>query len=107
MKAYKDEEDNVWLFRPDQNFFRINKSSERLAIPKFPKDIFFDALKKLVDLERDWIKKGEGKSLYIRPFVIANQYAIQASPSSNYKFMIIYYLCKKFFIQWLSKSSIH
>ena len=50
---------------------------------------FFDALKKLVDLERDWIKKGEGKSLYIRPFVIANQYAIQASPSSNYKFMII------------------
>tara|TARA_S200000501_G_scaffold83409_1_gene75602 strand:+ start:2677 stop:3732 length:1056 start_codon:yes stop_codon:yes gene_type:complete len=89
MKAYKDKEDNVWLFRPDQNFSRINKSSERLAIPKFPKDIFFDALKKLVDLERNWIKKGDGKSLYIRPFVIANQYAIQASPSNNYKFMII------------------
>ncbi len=89
MKAYKDKDDNVWLFRPDQNFSRINKSSERLAIPKFPKAIFFDALKKLIKLERDWIKKGEGKSLYIRPFVIANQYAIQASPSSTYKFMII------------------
>ena len=71
MKAYKDKDDNVWLFRPDQNFSRINKSSERLAIPKFSKAIFFDALKKLINLERDWIKKGEGKSLYIRPFVIA------------------------------------
>ena len=89
MKAYRDEDDNIWLFRPDQNFSRINKSSERLAIPKFPKAIFFEALKKLVDLERDWIKKGEGKSLYIRPFVIATQYAIQVSPSSTYKFMII------------------
>ena len=89
MKAYKDKNNDVWLFRPDQNFERINKSAVRMAIPEFPKELFFEALTKLVDMERDWIKYGEGKSLYIRPFVIGNEYAIQAVPSKNYKFMII------------------
>ena len=89
MKAYKDKNDEVWLFRPDQNFERINRSAVRMAIPEFPKDLFFEALTKLVDLDRDWVKKGEGRSLYIRPFVIGNEYAIQAVPSKSYKFMII------------------
>ena len=89
MKAYKDKNNEVWLFRPDQNFERINKSAVRMAIPEFPKDLFFEALKKLVYLDRDWVKQGEGRSLYIRPFVIGNEYAIQAVPSKSYKFMII------------------
>tara|TARA_B100000524_G_C23644873_1_gene368070 strand:+ start:59 stop:1114 length:1056 start_codon:yes stop_codon:yes gene_type:complete len=89
MKAYKDKNSDVWLFRPDQNFERINKSAERMAMPKFPKKLFFDALTKLVDMDREWIKYGDGRSLYIRPFVIANEYAIQAVPSKSYKFMII------------------
>ena len=89
MKAYKDDKGDVFLFRPDQNIKRLNKSAERLAIPQFQEKLFIEGLHKLIDLERDWIKKGEGKSLYIRPFVIATQYAIQASPSSTYKFMII------------------
>ena len=89
MKAYKDENDEVWLFRPNQNFERINKSAIRMAIPEFPKELFFEGLTKLVDTDRDWIKHGEGRSLYIRPFIIGNEYAIQAVPSKNYKFMII------------------
>ena len=89
MKAYKDEKNEVWLFRPDQNFERINKSAVRMAIPEFPKELFFEALTKLVDIDRDWVKYGEGRSMYIRPFVIGNEYAIQAVPSKNYKFMII------------------
>ena len=89
MKAYKDENDKVWLFRPDQNFERINKSAVRMAIPEFPKELFFEALTKLINIDRDWVKHGEGRSLYIRPFVIGNEYAIQAVPSKNYKFMII------------------
>ncbi|TCI94372.1 branched-chain amino acid aminotransferase [Tenacibaculum sp. M341] len=89
MKAYKDDNDNVFLFRPEDNHARINKSSARLAIPEFPKEYFLDGLKTLLDLERDWIKKGMGNSLYIRPFVIATQPAISASPASEYKFMII------------------
>lgn len=89
MKAYKDEEDQIWLFRPDENFRRINHSSKRLAIPEFPEEYFFSALEELLKLDRDWIKKGFGNSLYIRPFVIATEAGVQASPGSKYKFMII------------------
>ncbi len=89
MKAYKDDNGKVFLFRPDQNHARINKSSVRMAIPEFPKDIFFEALHKLIDLDRDWVKSGLGNSLYIRPFVIATEAGVSASASSEYKFMIL------------------
>ncbi|MGJ8666581.1 MAG: branched-chain amino acid aminotransferase [Patiriisocius sp.] len=89
MKAYKDENDDVFLFRPNQNLKRINKSSKRMAIPEFPKEIFFDALNELLRLDNAWIKKGDGNSLYIRPFVIATEVGVSASPSKEYKFMIL------------------
>jgi branched-chain amino acid aminotransferase len=89
MKAYKDEEDKIWMFRPEENFIRINKSAKRLAIPEFPKEYFFSALEELLRIERDWIKKGFGNSLYIRPFVIATEPGVLASPGKTYKFMII------------------
>lgn len=89
MKAYKDDNDNILLFRPHENYLRINISSKRLAIPEFPEDYFFEGLKTLLQLEKDWIKKGRGNSLYIRPFAIASEGAISASPAETYKFMII------------------
>lgn len=89
MKAYKDDNDNILLFRPHENYLRINISSKRLAIPEFPEDYFFEGLKTLLHLEKDWIKKGRGNSLYIRPFAIASEGAISASPAEAYKFMII------------------
>ncbi len=89
MKAYKDDKGKVWLFRPEQNFLRINKSSVRMAIPEFPREIFFEALTTLVKIDKDWVKPGLGNSLYIRPFVIATQVGVGASPSTEYKFMIL------------------
>ena len=89
MKAYKDDADGVWLFRPDQNFNRINKSSERLSMPAFPEKFFFEGLEKLLNLDKEWIKKGTGNSLYVRPFVFASQEGVQATASNAYKFMII------------------
>ena len=89
MKAYKDEAGKVWLFRPEDNHARINKSAARLAIPEFPKDYFFNGLHTLLNLDKDWVKPGMGNSLYIRPFVIATEPAISASPASEYRFMII------------------
>ena len=89
MKAYKDENDGIWLFRPDQNQERINKSSERLNMPAFPKDYFFEGLTTLLKMDREWIKKGDGNTLYIRPFVIATENCVSASSSDRYKFMII------------------
>ncbi len=89
MKAYRDDNDKIWMFRPDQNQERINKSASRLAMPEFPKEWFMEALNRLLNLDRDWIKKGQGNALYIRPFMISTQNEILASPSDSYKFMII------------------
>jgi branched-chain amino acid aminotransferase len=89
MKAYKDNHNNVFLFRPEENFIRINKSSKRMAIPEFPKDLFFEAMHKLMELDRDWIRPGMGNSLYIRPFAMATEVGVSASPSNEYKFMIL------------------
>ena len=89
MKAFKDDEDQVWLFRPMENIERFNKSSKRLAIPEFPEEVFLEGLELLLNMDREWIQKGFGNSLYIRPFVIATEPGVSASPSNEYKFMII------------------
>ena len=89
MKAYKDDNGKVFLFRPTDNFNRINISSKRMAIPEFPVDLLNDALHKIVAMDSDWIKPGLGNSLYIRPFAIATQVGVSASPSNQYKFMIL------------------
>ena len=89
MKAYRDDDGGVWLFRPDENFKRINASSSRLAMPEFPEEYFFEGLKTLLQLDEAWIKPGVGNSLYIRPFVIATQAGILASPADEFKFIII------------------
>lgn len=89
MKAYKDDNDDVWLFRPDQNLERFNKSATRMAMPEVPESIFIDGLKSIVDLDRNWVKKGLGNTLYIRPFMIAVGSGVIAQPSTQYRFMII------------------
>ena len=89
MKAYKDENNDVWLFRPDQNLERLNKSAVRMAMPEIPEEIFMNGLHQLLDLERNWVKKGLGNTLYIRPFMIAIGSGVIAAPSTQYRFMII------------------
>lgn len=89
MKAYKDKDGEVYLFRPEKNFERINKSAKRLAIPEIPKEVFLDGLKALVDLDRDWVPSGEGTSLYIRPLVFATEEGLKARVSNKYIFAIV------------------
>ena len=89
MKAYKDANDELWLFRPDQNQKRINKSAERLDMPAFPAEMFMEGLNELIKLDAEWVQKGADASLYIRPFVIATENCVSASSSNKYKFMII------------------
>ncbi|TGD57889.1 branched-chain amino acid aminotransferase [Flavobacterium humi] len=89
MKAYKTEDDSVWLFRPDENYIRFNKSAERMCMPEVPESVFLDGLKELLKIEKDWVKKGKGNTLYIRPFMIAIGSGVVAQPSTQYRFMII------------------
>ena len=88
MKAYKDADENIMLFRPLDNCKRLNKSAERLVIPQIPEEIFMDGLKALLDVDSDWIPTNDGSSLYIRPFMFASGNGFHASPADAYKFII-------------------
>ena len=89
MKCFKSDNDELVLFRPEENFKRFNISSERMAIPEINESIFFDGLTELLKIDRDWVKKGDGNALYVRPFVFASEPSINASEALEYTFMII------------------
>ena len=72
MKAYRTEEGNVQLFRPIENIKRMNISAERMCLPKIDEDFFLKALKTLIEIEQDWVPSAPYTSLYIRPFMFAN-----------------------------------
>ena len=89
MKAFKNHNDELLLFRKEENFKRLNRSAVRLSIPQIPQDIFMDGLDTLLSLDRLWCKEDKGYSLYIRPFVFASGDCIKASSSDEFTFMII------------------
>ncbi|WP_439153177.1 branched-chain amino acid aminotransferase [Winogradskyella sp.] len=90
MKAYKDENEQVFLFRPIDNFNRLNISAKRLAMPELPEGYFMNGLKELLKVEKDWIPTAEGSALYIRPFMFATGQGFHASPADSYKFIIAF-----------------
>jgi branched-chain amino acid aminotransferase len=89
MKAYKNDKGEVSLFRPLDNFRRMNISAVRMAIPEVPEEMFMGALNQLLQLDAAWVPTSETGSLYIRPFLISTDEAIGVRPSDNYKFIII------------------
>lgn len=89
LKAYLGKDGEVHLFRPERNFMRLNRSNDRLCIPAIDEELALEALKKLVAIDKDWIPKEEGMSLYIRPFIISTASHLGVAPSDNYKFIII------------------
>lgn len=91
MKAVKNSDGIITLFRPLDNLKRLNHSAERMCMPQLPEEVFMTALKKLVLLEKEWIPDRDGSSLYIRPFMFATDDYLGVKPSENYCFMI--YAC--------------
>jgi len=89
MKAYKDDNKDLWLFRPDENFKRFNASAVRMAMPEVPEFVFIEGLKQLLKLDKEWVKNENGSTMYIRPFMIATGAGVVANPSDEYKFMIL------------------
>jgi branched-chain amino acid aminotransferase len=79
----------VGLFRPGKNFERMNASARRMVMPEIDPQMFLQAVKELVLLERDWIPESEGTSLYIRPTMIATEAALGVHPAASYLFYII------------------
>ncbi len=89
IKAYKDSEGNAFIFRPYDNFKRFNKSAERMNMPAVPEEIFMDGMRKLIELDKNWIPQMADHSLYIRPVMFSTDTMLGVRPSSTYKFLII------------------
>ncbi|WP_136798769.1 branched-chain amino acid aminotransferase [Desulfosediminicola ganghwensis] len=89
MKAYKGDGGQVYLFRPEDNFERMNSSAIRMCMPRIPVDQVLKSLKALLYLEKNWIPESEGASLYIRPTMIGTEPFLGVRPSAEYYFYII------------------
>ncbi len=89
LKAYRQADGGIALFRPEANAARFNKSAERLAMPSLPEDIFVEAVRQLVEADKDWFPTVEGGSLYLRPFMIATEAFLGVRPAKQYKFLVI------------------
>jgi branched-chain amino acid aminotransferase len=88
LKAYKNEAGEILIFRPFDNFKRINLSAERMCIPPVSEEMFMGGLTELLKLDHEWIPRQPGFSLYIRPFIFALDEYIGIRPSDSYKFII-------------------
>jgi branched-chain amino acid aminotransferase len=89
LKAFKQTDGNIVIFRADKHIERINNSSRRICIPEVDVDFVLEALKELVYIERDWIPTTKGEALYIRPFIYGSDAFLGVHPSSNYKLIIL------------------
>jgi branched-chain amino acid aminotransferase len=89
LKAYRGEDNQLFLFRPADNFERMNNSALRMCMPRIPVEKVVKALRALVYLEKDWVPEGEGSSLYIRPTMIAVEPVLGVRPAKEYFFFII------------------
>ena len=89
IKAYKDRDGHPFIFRPQDNFRRFNLSAERMNMPVVPEEIFIEGMRRLVELDQDWIPMKNDYSLYIRPFLFASDEVIGVKSSDTYKFMIL------------------
>jgi len=89
LKAYRAADGDIVLFRPDQNMKRLNESCDRLCIPRIDEAFCLEAMRTLVELDKDWIPAAKDTSLYVRPFVIATDPYLGVRPSDTYQFIII------------------
>src|SRR5690606_35091472 len=89
LKAYRSESGEALVFRPFENLKRLNRSAERMCMVTVPEDLYGESLRELIGVDRDWIPKAPGASLYIRPFVFSADEYIGIRPSVDFTYMII------------------
>lgn len=89
MKAYKSENGDVLVFRPEMNARRLNKSAVRICIPEIPEEMFMGALTELLRLDKQWVPQKNGTSLYVRPFVFGMDPFVGIKPATTFSFIII------------------
>lgn len=89
LKAFRTENNDVVIFRPEKHLARMNNSAKRICMPPIDESFVLEALKELISIEQDWIPKNRGESLYIRPIMFGTDEMLGVHPSHNYKFIIM------------------
>ena len=90
LKAYRQADDSIASFRPEQNAARFNRSAQRLAMPQLPEGLFMDSLRQIVAIDRDWVPAAGGEeALYLRPFMIATETGLGVRPANEYLYSVI------------------
>ena len=89
IKAYRMDDGRTAIFRPKDNFMRFNKSARRIEMPEVPEGLFMNGMKKLLEVDNQWIPKEYDHAMYIRPFMFSTETTMRVAPSSSYKFIII------------------
>lgn len=89
LKAYRTRDGGVSLFRPEANARRFFQSAERLAMAPLPEELFLESIRQIVRIDREWIPTAEGSSLYLRPFMFADEVFLGVKPASSYIYAVI------------------
>jgi branched-chain amino acid aminotransferase len=89
IKAYKSINGTINIFRPLDNWKRFNISAARMAMPSVPEHIFMEGMRRLIELDKDWVPTSEGCSLYLRPFMMGTDEFIGVKPAEEFKFLVI------------------
>ena len=88
MKAFRQADGGIALFRPEANISRLNVSADRMCMPAVDEGLFLEALKELIRMDAVWVPNGDGASLYIRPFMFSTEVHVGVKPSDQYRFII-------------------
>jgi len=97
LKAYRQPDGGVAVFRPEENARRFNRSATRLAMPELPEELFLEAVRSLVEIDAAWVPSAEGQSLYLRPFMIATEAQVGMRAAQEYLFLLIAFPVTPFF----------
>jgi branched-chain amino acid aminotransferase len=97
LKAYRQADGGIAVFRPEENAARFNRSAARLAMPELPEELFLEAVDALVDIDREWVPTAPGQSLYLRPFMVATEAQVGMRPAQEYLFLLIAFPVTPFF----------
>ena len=97
LKAYRQPDGGVAVFRPEENARRFNRSAARLAMPEVPEELFLAAVDALVRTDREWVPSAPGQSLYLRPFMVATEAQVGMRPADEYLFLLIAFPVTPFF----------
>ena len=89
LKAYRGKDGSIYLFRAKENFLRFNRSAARICMPEVEIEPAMDAMRRLILLDKEWVPRSPGTSLYIRPAMLATEPHLGVRPASSYLFFII------------------